>query len=261
MIIKDEDYRSFAALNFSGMKILLKSPAHYRWSIDNPTKETKALRIGTMSHAAALQPEVFKNYVAGPDVNRTTKIGKEAWQQFVDSLQPGQIVSDPDEVALATKIGDRFRELVASVGCEGFQYVETGFATDYADILFKCKIDAFGTDGYIYDLKTTEDASPKAFLREILNYKLNLQALLYRTLFEREFKTRPLGFRLVVIEKTEPYFGAVYTMGPELMHRAMLDLEECIKTFSKCTTANAWPAYESNSLLDLPKTESKSLTF
>jgi hypothetical protein len=49
-------------LNYSGMKEILESPAHYQSYLKQERVETKALRVGTLVHLASLQPEIFSNY-------------------------------------------------------------------------------------------------------------------------------------------------------------------------------------------------------
>jgi exodeoxyribonuclease VIII len=124
-----------------------------------------------------------------------------------------------------------------------FEMTEFMFTTDHCGVQLKCAIDGIGTDGYLYDLKTTEDASPAGILKSIRAYRYNLQAYFYRLCYETAFERRLLGFRFLFIEKTPPYATAVVEIGPELMSYAVADFEKALQAYRECTTLGEWPAY------------------
>jgi exodeoxyribonuclease VIII len=124
-----------------------------------------------------------------------------------------------------------------------FEMTEFMFTTDHCGVQLKCAIDGVGTDGYLYDLKTTEDASPAGILKSIRAYRYNLQAYFYRLCFETAFERRVLGFRFLFVEKAPPYATAWVEIGPELMSYACSDFEKALQTYRECTTLGEWPAY------------------
>jgi exodeoxyribonuclease VIII len=121
---------------------------------------------------------------------------------------------------------------------------EVMFTTFLGDILVKCAIDGISDDGYIYDLKTCEDASPQGFLQAVRKYRYNLQAYFYRHAVESAFKCRVLGFRFIAVEKEPPYATAVYELGPELMTNAAFDFERVVRLYKDCTASGEWPGYQ-----------------
>jgi exodeoxyribonuclease VIII len=118
------------------------------------------------------------------------------------------------------------------------------FTAFLGDTLVKCAIDGISDDGYIYDLKTCEDASPHGFLQAVRKYRYNLQAYFYRHAVEAAYKCRVLGFRFIAVEKEPPYATAVYELGPELMTNAAFDFERAIKLYKDCTASGEWPGYQ-----------------
>ena len=54
-----EQYEAIEALSFTGLKELLKSPAHYQQWKATPSEETKALIIGKAVHLAVLKNADF----------------------------------------------------------------------------------------------------------------------------------------------------------------------------------------------------------
>ena len=235
-------YDGIQALNYSGAKELLKSPAHYQAYLNQEREETKALRMGSLIHCAVLQPEALnEKFITAPEVDRRTKEGKETYAAFQSSLKPGMTVVSAEESAECHIIASRARHTLERLGVE-FDQTEFMFTTDYNGVQLKCAIDGVAGD-YLWDLKTTEDASPAGILKSIRAYRYNLQAYFYRLCFETAFERRLLGFRFLFIEKTPPFATAVVEIGPELMSYAVSDFEKALQAYRECTTLGEWPAY------------------
>lgn len=231
------------ALNFTRLKELLKCPAAYKLSLETPREETKALRLGIMAHMATLEaPRFLATYCPAIKTDKRTKEGKAAAEAFAASLKPGQIAADPEEYDLAVNLSRKFKELAQGVGALPFVKAEYMFAVEYNGIQFKAAIDAVSEDGYAYDLKTTESASPRDFTRSVISYKYALQAVVYRTLYEAFTGERLRGFRIIAVEK-ETLLGAVYEIGPELTTRALMDFEDAMRVYKECLATDTWPGY------------------
>ncbi|NCX56662.1 MAG: hypothetical protein EBW87_05630, partial [Burkholderiaceae bacterium] len=193
-------YDGIQALNYSGAKELLKSPAHYQAYINQEREETKALRMGSLIHCAVLQPEMLnEKFITAPEVDRRTKEGKETYAAFQSSLKPGMTVVSAEESAECHLIASHAKLALQRIGVT-FDATELMFTTDYNGVQLKCAIDGVAGD-YLWDLKTTEDASPAGILKSIRAYRYNLQAYFYRLCYETAFERRMLGFRFLFIEK------------------------------------------------------------
>ena len=235
-------YDGIQALNYSGAKELLKSPAHYQAYLNQEREETKALRMGSLIHCAVLQPEALnEKFITAPEVDRRTKEGKETYAAFQSSLKPGMTVVSVEESAECHLIASHAKLALQRMGVT-FDKTEFMFTTDYNGVQLKCAIDGVAGD-YLWDLKTTEDASPAGILKAIRAYRYNLQAYFYRLCYETAYGRRMLGFRFLFIEKQPPYATAVVEIGPELMSYAVADFEKALQTYRECTTLNDWPAY------------------
>ena len=236
-------YDGIQALNYSGSKELLKSPAHYQAYLNQEREETKALRMGSLIHCAVLQPELLnEKFVTAPECDRRTKDGKATYEAFQSSLKPGMTVVSAEESCECHIIASAAKHALERMGVE-FEMTEFMFTTDHCGVQLKCAIDGVGTDGYLYDLKTTEDASPAGILKSIRAYRYNLQAYFYRLCFETAFERRVLGFRFLFVEKAPPYATAWVEIGPELMSYACSDFEKALQAYRECTTLGEWPAY------------------
>ena len=236
-------YDGIQALNYSGSKELLKSPAHYQAYLNQEREETKALRMGSLIHCAVLQPELLnEKFVTAPICDKRTKEGKAVFAEFESSLKPGMTVVSAEEASECQVIASAAMQALDRMGVT-FEMTEFMFTTDHCGVQLKCAIDGVGSDGYLYDLKTTEDASPAGILKSIRAYRYNLQAYFYRLCFETAFERRLLGFRFLFVEKAPPYATAWVEIGPELMSYACSDFEKALQTYRECTTLGEWPSY------------------
>jgi hypothetical protein len=114
------------------------------------------------------------------------------------------------------------------------------YHVDYNGIPLKAAIDGVAGD-YLWDIKTTDDASAAGMLKAIRNYRYNLQAYWYRIVYELATGRRPLGFRFLFVEKEPPYATAVCEIGPELMSWAVSDFEKAISLYRECSASGVWP--------------------
>lgn len=235
-------YDACQALNFTGAKELLKSPAHYQAWLNAPREETKALKVGKYVHALVLEPDkAVTDFAVLPEgIDRRTKEGKSTYENFM-SISAGKTVLAKDEAETAERTAKTMTYIKNRMGVafEATELMITGLINGCP---VKCAIDAIGSDGYIYDLKSSEDASARGFLKSVYAYRYDLQAYIYRSTFEALTSQRLRGVRFIVAEK-DVEAGAVYEIGPDLMTRAIIDWESCMKTYKECVETNVWPGY------------------
>jgi exodeoxyribonuclease VIII len=236
-----KEYRAFPALNQSAAKHLLVSASHYQAYINTPSEETKALRFGTFVHSAVLEPHTLDDlYVTAPDCDRRTKEGKAIWSEFV-TANVGKTILDYEESALGHLVASSARHALKTHGVE-FEETEVMYHVDYNGVPLKAAIDGVAGD-YLWDIKTTDDASAAGMLKAIRNYRYNLQAYWYRLVYELATGKRPLGFRFLFIEKEPPFAWSICEVGPDLMSYAVSDFEKAVTLYKSCTESGVWPSY------------------
>ena len=248
------EYRAFPALNQSAAKVLIaNSPAHYQAYINTPQEETKALKFGTFVHAAVLEPQTLDDlYATAPEVDRRTKEGKETWAAFA-TANAGKTILDAEESAIGHLVASHARLALKTHGVV-FDATEVMYHVDYCGVPLKAAIDGVAGD-YLWDIKTTDDASAAGMLKAIRNYRYNLQAYWYRLVYELATGRRPLGFRFLFVEKEPPFATAVCEVGPELMSYAVSDFEKAITLFKECSASGVWPSYpEEVQVIDIKST-------
>jgi exodeoxyribonuclease VIII len=248
-----KEYRAFPALNQSAAKHILTSPAHYQAYINTPSEETKALRFGTFVHSAVLEPHTIDDlYVTAPDCDRRTKEGKAIWSEFV-TANAGKTILDYEESALGHLVASSARHALKTHGVE-FDETEVMYHVDYNGVPLKAAIDGVAGD-YLWDIKTTDDASAAGMLKAIRNYRYNLQAYWYRLVYEIATGKRPLGFRFLFIEKEPPFAWSICEVGPDLMSYAVSDFEKAVTLYKDCTASGVWPSYtEEIQVIDIKST-------
>jgi exodeoxyribonuclease VIII len=235
------EYRAFPALNQSAAKHLLTSPAHYQAYVRMPQEETKALRFGTFVHSAILEPHTLNDlYATAPDCDKRTKEGKAMWSEFA-TANAGKTILDAEESAIGHLVASSARFALKRLGVE-FDATEVMYHVDYNGVPLKAAIDGVAGD-YLWDIKTTDDASAAGMLKSIRNYRYNLQAYWYRLVYELATGRRPLGFRFLFVEKEPPFATAVCEIGPDLMSWAIADFEKAVTLYKACTESDVWPSY------------------
>ena len=239
-----EEYNKYAALNCSAAKHLLVSPAHYKHYMTAEREETKALRMGSLTHALVLEPEVVQSRFAflPEGIDRRTSAGKLAYSAF-EAAAMGKTIVNADEANDCRAFAAALEKTIKEVLKVTFTATELMLAVDYCGARLKSAIDAVGSDGFLYDLKTAESADPKKWLYSAKDYRFPLQAHFYRTVYQAATGERVKGFRFIVVEKSPPYAVAIYEFGPELMTYAAMDFEKAVSDYKTYTGLDEWPGY------------------
>lgn len=273
-----QEYDATQALNYSGSKELIgKSPAHYQAYLTAQREETKALRMGRLTHAFVLEPEVVSSRFAllpSEAPKKPTKaqleakkpseetIANIAWWNKFNADAEGKSVVDDEEWTVCVSVAQSMVATIKKLGLT-IKATELMLLVEYCGCPIKVAIDAVAEDAegneYLLDLKSTEDASPKAWLSSARSYRYPLQAHIYRTAYEIFFKRRIKGVIFIAGEKSAPYLSAPYEFGPELMTYAIADFEQAVSTYKGCVALGEWPGYPSEvTTLDIPSKASAS---
>lgn len=250
------EYEALPALSYSGIKELLRSPAHYQHHLKAPRVETKALRLGTAAHCAFLTPDIWAaTYKAVPECDRRTKEGKAVHEAFMASLKPGDVALAFDEYELATELAQSASRIADNLIYRTGAWVERPLTGYDRKTPIKGIPDLIDSDGWIYDLKTCEDASDRVFTRAALTFGYHIQAAHYIRLAHCH-RTDIRGFRIIAIEKDAPHLGAVYEITGDLLEHGRKECERAYSLYDKCVADGVWPGYAESgtviTLSDLP---------
>ena len=241
----DEEYFSSPAVSSSDLKNFMISPGHYKYYKQFQKDETPAMRLGKMFHRFLLEPERAKTIVVSPVFDRRTKIGKEGYAEFIDSLpSEAEIITSEDNEKIQTmleRVNDtpKARELLS----HGESEVCVFWNEDGLEC--RAKMDYVRNDAII-DVKTTVFAGN--FESRALANKHHIQASHYLAGTDKQ------EFVFVVVE-TSPIFGVrIIKAKPKFLLKGFDKRIELMAKFKRCSTDNYWPTYAGGETeeMDLP---------
>ena len=246
----NEEYHAHPAISSSDVKAVAStSLLHWRNKV---YKTSSAFDLGTAVHAMVLERDL--NLVArGPETRR----GKQWTEAKAAADLTGQLLlteGDYDvaeamaESLLATDIGRRMAD-------ESTMNEVSFFATDPdIGIDLKTRPYSYWPDrGMIYDIKTTQTASPAGFAREVVKYNYALQAAFYLHVLKLGGH-KAENFVFACVEKQPPYAVGVHVLTHEYIDWArgqmMVTLDQIKRAQDSGTFTTGWPEVN---VIDLPR--------
>ena len=250
------DYYSIKMLSNSSLKLFSdNSPRTALYLMENGIKETDALIFGRYVHSCALEPDTIdKEYHLLPeDFNLRTKANKELYQEILAS---GKMPIKWAMQQTANEMMDRiFESKNAKMLLKGIPEKEYFATIDGIEI--KSKVDLVNPEkGYILDLKTTLNAEPNAFIKEMENRKYFQQAWLYREMANLNGENITKFFFLNII-KEKPYTMSIievsdeqFQIGEAMFRHSFSLYKQALKTPDK--DFDSFPAGQRHFCYDTP---------
>lgn len=257
----EAEYHARPELSSTEARILLDSPAKYRWRKDNPPliDPSDKFDIGSAVHSKVLGTGYEVVVLDFPDYR--SKAARDARDEArADGKVPVLV--------------DRFREVEAMA--------EAVLAHPTARALFDqpgdAEVSVFGTDpvtgvecrarfDYLpdqgehrriaVDVKTSADASKRGFETSAARYEYGIQRAWYLDTLAWETGPMPAGFEpemlFVVVEKEPPHLVGVYQMPMVWAEKGHLAATRARETYKACVDTGRWPGLpEEVVLLDEP---------
>ena len=109
-------------------------------------------------------------------------------------------------------------------------------------ILCKCRPDLL-RHTLVADLKTTKDASPRAFQKDVLSYGYHLQAVMIQAALQVLNGVEMNHFWFIVIEKEPPYLVAVYQLDDAALAEGRARFKQLLHDYQHCLSTQDWLAY------------------
>lgn len=248
MSMTESEYRNHPALNWSLLKELQKSPAHFQYRRQVPLDDSPALRIGRALHCSVLQPEQWHSeYILRPKFAGTGAVAaRKQWEeQHCEMTQ----LSD-DEMQTVIGMSDAISsQQTVSILLEDCNFREHAlFATHISPssestVEIKGKIDAYSKAlKCLVDVKTCQDASREACSRLIFNYGYHCQLAFYKMLAEAN--GLPVeSCVLIFVEKSAPHGVAAYYLSETALAAGQETAENLLDRYITCSGRNQWPGY------------------
>lgn len=261
--ISIEEYHSGPGFSRSKLIHFNKSPLHFWHEAFNENKpmqkladvikKSNPLEFGNALHTYILEPDDFFNrYICMPKVNRTTKIGKEAYQGFLAQAEGKLIICDEtfDEIVKMKKSIDLHQDAKALIS-DAF-YEKSLYWTDPdSGILCKVRPDIWHNN-FICDLKTTVSGSLRDFQKSVYAYSYHVQAGMIQEALKHVLGVKMDNFIFVAIEKEAPYAVAVYRLDPLAVSLGVTQFKNILQGIKKCNETNNWPSYPT-AVVTVPK--------
>lgn len=224
-----DEYFRLPRASSTMLRYAIRSPRHALYSIV-PKEPTPEMRLGTVFHAALLEPDRFsQQFVRGIEGDGRRKEIKAARARLAEQWGEENIV-DP-------KVFDKVLIMMSSVmmnpalehvtppqnirtltGCR----VEVPILFDYTvgseRLPMKSKIDLVVDAGdgkaIVVDFKTTANAEPGAFMAQVSRMNYHVQASVYFSALT-SIGIEPVGFYFVAVESRPPHASSVIKLGAD----------------------------------------------
>ena len=228
--MSNQDYHMTNGISSSAVKaVYKKSLAH--WKGEKRNSNNPAFALGSAVHANLLEKE--RNLVVkGPKTKASA-----AFKTLKENLTEDQILLTEVEYNVANCItrGALENPICASHlnNPERLNEISIFVEDPVSGLMLKTRPDLMiESEQTVYDVKTTQDASPNGFLKECLKYGYFLQGAHYAytcKLAGYDIKT----FSFIACEKTSPYVSHVHVMGSDIMRWGMNQLHKTLATIAK----------------------------
>lgn len=235
-----EYHADTSAISASGLKLFMRSPAHYYAAYLDPNRverqPTAAMKLGTATHCAILEPTEFsKRYMLRPDhINARTNDGKAELAAIAAS---GIEILTPDDYAQIMRMAESFRRHPVTRDLFGQMYqTEQTFYAEINGVRCKCRPD-FLAEGIMMDVKTCRDASAEGFGKQAWNLGYHIQEAFYRLV-------KPTNrFLFGAVESEYPHLVQYHESPDELIEYAENLIDEALASYANCLKNNVWPGY------------------
>lgn len=230
-------YLAHPGVNWSALKHMNDSAAHYAWFKANPPPETVAQTIGRYVHAAVLDPEYLSADFAIWEGDRRGNEYKAFAAMNADrTILRAADLDDAQGMIEALRSHPDVRNLLDGAQCE--------YTIEWRDpttgLLCKARPDLIN-GSVLADLKTTRSTEIRRFGSDIARFQYHGQMAHYAHGIEVLTGKAPEQVILIAVESSPPYDIGVFEFDPaplklglELRDGLLFRLHECLKS-------NHWP--------------------
>jgi hypothetical protein len=251
------EYEFWEGVRHSDLRHYRRSAAHARVALLNP-RESKALDFGNAYHCAVLEPERYiKEFVRGLELGNRSSADKDAHARFRQQ-HFGKTVLTAAEWDLIGQMAPVLRAhetAAAFLAAPGKNEVAAVWIDPETGLTCKLRADALRVwQGWTWcgDLKTTRDASPEGWPREVHTYGYDSAAAWYLDGLD-VLSPRPRRFVHIAQEKEPPFAVAVYELQQPSIEKGRARCRRYLRAHAAAVSSGQYPAYPAGILpCDLP---------
>ena len=235
--LSDDEYFANPRMSKHKLDEFLASPWKFFEPKTEPPKESPALLCGTAAHAALLTPDKFKNDFVSMPPSIKVRRGK-AWDDFLNANKDKTIIP-ADVMDYCLHLQTIVPTTMAGAFLESCSRRETvAFWNDEPSAVdMKARLDAVSDDcSLILDLKTCQDCSIDAFLRDADNFGYDVQAAIYIDALKALGKNVK-QFAFICIEKNYPVDVACHFFEPncDFVNAGRYHYQNALAFFAECS--------------------------
>ena len=251
MDVTSDEYHSLPdSVSCSGLKHLLRSPAHFQAYLNN--REEGKPNIGTALHCAVLEPEVFEETYTFFTGDRRGK----AFTAFAEN-NVGKIVLSEKEWITVNRMVNAIMTFDEFPLWEALRRSKREMSVFWADeetgVQCRVRFDALCSPFAILDLKTTTDARPEMFIKQAVRLDYDLQVAMY-TEAARRFTGELLEFNFVAVEEDDPNGVWLMPAGQSMLDNGWRKFRKALELYKRCSETGVWPKYtNARTTLELPR--------
>ena len=240
----EKDYNLAEGIRRSALWQLTKSPAHFRYYLEHPQEPTPAMTFGTAVHTAILTPDMMPKMFELVNLDMRTKEGKAAKQAALDAgktVLTGDMAETLDGILRAV-----WGNPIAKRLLDGPHETPYFWVDEMTGEKCKCRTDAeTDVDGQhiVVDLKTCNDASTDAFMRDAIRLGYHVQAAMYAD-GVKAVTGKDSIFIFLAVEKEAPYAINILQCDEAFMLRGMDEYRYLLGLYHECKENDNWPSYE-----------------
>lgn len=266
------DYLAVDALSASGLRLMSRSPWHYRNRVE--ITPTRPMLRGTLAHCALLEPGAMASrYVVVPETapRRPSRLQWQAkspspdsvaamawWTDFNAQAATREIVTADEWAITQMQLDALARDPdIAEVLRQGRGEVSVFWIDEDTGVYCKARPDWVSSAGHgevtLLDLKSTADESPNGFGRTSAKMKYHLQRAHYTAGYEAATGVKVRRFIFAAVTSAQPVLAVPYILTDEIDSQAIDERAELMERFAWCKREDQWPTYGNGlQLLDFP---------
>lgn len=243
------DYDSIDAISQSQAKVWLESPRLYEAMF--VTKElvrepSDDLTIGTIVHAVLLEGKAINSLCVAVPEGMRRDARQEKYRDFLAEANGREVLTAAQVAVIDAMCAAASKHELAS------RLLKKLVATEHA-IQWKCEdtgiqrkalldgiADIDGTP-WVIDIKTTRDAMPAGFTREIEQRRYDVQAAWYQDAVASDMTSGELPpFVFIAISKDVPFRVRCYTLGVDEIQRGRDDARRALLGIAQARKTGNW---------------------
>lgn len=229
------DYCTIPAVNWSTLKELDRSPAHYLYALGAVSKDNKTFALGRAIHTAVFESDRFLlDYVLN-DENRNSN----SYKAFAAENTDKTILKTPEYTqALAMRDAVRKHPIANKYLSDGQAEQVITWVDSETGLACKGRLDWLTPD-ILLDLKSSADLDERRFRNAVASYGYHCQLAFYSMGLVALGYARPV--KLLAVEKTPPYDVGVFDITEDMLSVGEERVRKLLRKLVECRDKNEWP--------------------